>query len=481
MIASWPRPPAARRRPGCSPSASTQSRSAPTIWVTGSGQLTHPRLSQREVSWPGRVRGSRHGRRTRRAAGYSRRSGQGHRRPPTAGGLGTGLGSCRAELVTSSVGRCQQEVSGAGLGCRTSAPRLTRVRCARSSGRIQSRARPGPGAHQLLRRVPHRPAPGRGRPAAATAARHPGHEIVGRVEATGEGASRFALGDRVGVAVAGQHRRHLRILPPRRREPLPAPRLHRLGHRRRLCGRLRGRRGATCTGCPTSSMTSTPLRCCAPASSATARCVRAEVPAGGRLGIYGFGGSAHITAQVALRQGLRVHVLTRGEGNRRLARRAGRRLGRRRGRRSRPSRSTARSCSRPAGELVPLALRALDRGGTLAIAGIWLSDIPALSYADELFEERQVRSVTANTRAGRRGVPGAGRPARHPADDQSATRWPRAAGAGRPGPRPLQRRRRPAQLGLADPQGKEASIAGARGARATKRRRCGAGRIRATS
>ncbi len=53
----------------------------------------------------------------------------------------------------------------------------------------------------------------------------------------------------------------------------------------------------------------------------------------------------------------------------------------------------------PAGELVKTAMRALDRGGTLAIAGIHLSDVPPLRYADELFEERQLRSVTANTRA----------------------------------------------------------------------------------
>jgi propanol-preferring alcohol dehydrogenase len=52
----------------------------------------------------------------------------------------------------------------------------------------------------------------------------------------------------------------------------------------------------------------------------------------------------------------------------------------------------------PAGELVPAALRNLDRGGTLAIAGIYLSDIPALNYSDDLFQERKLRSVTANTR-----------------------------------------------------------------------------------
>ncbi len=53
----------------------------------------------------------------------------------------------------------------------------------------------------------------------------------------------------------------------------------------------------------------------------------------------------------------------------------------------------------PVGELVPVALEALDRGGTLAVAGIHLSDIPPLDYQRHLFQERQVRSVTANTRA----------------------------------------------------------------------------------
>jgi propanol-preferring alcohol dehydrogenase len=52
----------------------------------------------------------------------------------------------------------------------------------------------------------------------------------------------------------------------------------------------------------------------------------------------------------------------------------------------------------PAGDLVPVAVRALDAAGTLAVAGIWLSDIPALNYDAELFHERHLRSVTANTR-----------------------------------------------------------------------------------
>ena len=67
----------------------------------------------------------------------------------------------------------------------------------------------------------------------------------------------------------------------------------------------------------------TPIRssrhCCARASSAIAHCMRAELPAGGRLGIYGFGGSAHLTAQVALAQGAEVHVMTRGDKAKELA------------------------------------------------------------------------------------------------------------------------------------------------------------------
>src|SRR3954452_17073025 len=123
----------------------------------------------------------------------------------------------------------------------------------------------------------------------------------------------------------------------------------------------------------------------------------AAVPPGGSLGIYGFGGSAHLTAQVALAQGLRVHVLTRGEANRKLATELGAdSVGDARD--VPPERLDGAILFAPAGELVPVALGALDRGGTLAVAGIWLSAIPGLDYAAELFEERRLRSVTANTR-----------------------------------------------------------------------------------
>ncbi|HTC68690.1 MAG TPA: zinc-binding alcohol dehydrogenase family protein, partial [Acidothermaceae bacterium] len=123
----------------------------------------------------------------------------------------------------------------------------------------------------------------------------------------------------------------------------------------------------------------------------------ASVPVGGRLGLYGFGGSAHLTAQIALHLGMRVHVLTRGEHNQQLARQLGvASVGEAAG--APPEPLDGAILFAPAGELVPVALRALDAGGTLAVAGIWLSDIPALNYEAELFRERRLRSVTANTR-----------------------------------------------------------------------------------
>jgi propanol-preferring alcohol dehydrogenase len=123
----------------------------------------------------------------------------------------------------------------------------------------------------------------------------------------------------------------------------------------------------------------------------------ADVPAGGRLGIYGFGGSAHLTAQVALHLGMRVHVLTRGEKNRQLATELGAdSVGEATA--MPPEQLDGAILFAPAGDLVPVALRALDAGGTLAVAGIWLSDIPRVDYDAELFHERKLRSVTANTR-----------------------------------------------------------------------------------
>ncbi len=125
---------------------------------------------------------------------------------------------------------------------------------------------------------------------------------------------------------------------------------------------------------------------------------RAQLPAGGRLGIYGFGGSAHLTAQVALAAGAEVHVMTRGESARELALSLG--AASAQGATDPPPAALdAAILFAPVGDLVLPALEALDRGGTLSIAGIHLSDIPALDYQRHLFQERHVCSVTSNTRA----------------------------------------------------------------------------------
>ncbi|WP_185981730.1 zinc-binding alcohol dehydrogenase family protein [Skermania sp. ID1734] len=126
--------------------------------------------------------------------------------------------------------------------------------------------------------------------------------------------------------------------------------------------------------------------------------LRAQVPANGTLGIYGFGGSAHLTAQVALARGIRVHVMTRGSAAQELARELG--AASAQGAADPPPEPLDSAILfAPVGELVPPALEALDSGGTLAVAGIHLSDIPPLNYQQHLFLERQLRSVTSNTRA----------------------------------------------------------------------------------
>jgi propanol-preferring alcohol dehydrogenase len=125
--------------------------------------------------------------------------------------------------------------------------------------------------------------------------------------------------------------------------------------------------------------------------------LRANLPAGGRLGIYGFGGSAHLTAQVALARGARVHVMTRSPEAQRLALELGA-ASAGDAEAAPPEPLDSAILFAPVGSLVPPALAALDRGGTLAIAGIYLSSIPALDYQDHLFEERTLQSVTANTR-----------------------------------------------------------------------------------
>lgn len=225
----------------------------------------------------------------------------------------------------------------------------------------------------------------------------PGHEVVGEVVALGPGAAGFAPGDRVGIAwlrhTCGQCkycRRGDENLCPESRytgwdadggyaefATVPQDFAHRLP-----------------IGYTDSELA--PLLCAGIIGFRSL--LRADLPPGGRLGLYGFGGSAHITAQVALAQGAEVHVMTRGAEARELALALG--AASAQGAADRPPvELDSAILFAPLGDLVLPALEALDRGGTLAVAGIHLSDIPALNYQRHLFQERQIRSVTSNTRA----------------------------------------------------------------------------------
>lgn len=224
----------------------------------------------------------------------------------------------------------------------------------------------------------------------------PGHQIVGVVDACGPGARRFATGERVGIAWL-----------------------------RSTCGTcgfcVRGDENlclqAQFTGydadggyaeqavvredfayaLPTGigDAEASPLLCAGIIGYRALR--RAEIRPGCRLGLYGFGASAHIAIQVARHLGCRVFVMTREEKHRRLATALGAEWT---GGASAHPPETLDSAVlfAPAGALVPTALAALDRGGTLALAGIYLTDIPTLAYQKHLFYERSLRSVTANTR-----------------------------------------------------------------------------------
>ena len=224
----------------------------------------------------------------------------------------------------------------------------------------------------------------------------PGHEVVGRIDAVGPGATRFDLDDRVGIPWLA---RTCGICP-----------FCRTG-RENLCLNpsftgwdLDGGYADYLTvneayAYPIpdvfSDIEAAPLLCAGIIGFRALR--RAELPPGGSLGIYGFGGSAHLTAQIALAEGARLHVMTRSPAARRLALELGASSAGDAADMP-PEPLDAAILFAPVGSLVPRAMEALDRGGTLAVAGIYLSDIPSLNYDRHLFEERTLRSVTANTR-----------------------------------------------------------------------------------
>jgi propanol-preferring alcohol dehydrogenase len=224
----------------------------------------------------------------------------------------------------------------------------------------------------------------------------PGHQVVGRVAELGPGARRFRQGDRVGIAWLRRSCGSCRFCTSGRENLCLAP---------LFTGWDADGGYADYAVVPEDFAYGLPAGV-TPHQAAPLLCAgiigyraykRSGIQPGGRLGLWGFGGSAHITIQVARHFGCEVHVFSRGGEHRELAEELGAAwVGDSFD--PAPHPLDAAILFAPAGELVLPALEALDRGGTLAIAGIHLSDVPSLDYQRHLFQERTLQSVTANTR-----------------------------------------------------------------------------------
>jgi propanol-preferring alcohol dehydrogenase len=222
-----------------------------------------------------------------------------------------------------------------------------------------------------------------------------GHEIVGRVEAIGENVDRFKVGDRVGIPWLGWTCGECKFCR---------------SDRENLCDRARftgytidgGYAEFTvaderfCFSIPDifDDVAAAPLLC---AGLIGYRSLRKTGDAK-RLGVYGFGAAAHIIAQVACFQGREVFAFTRSGDS------EGQNFARKLGAvwaggsdESPPEKLDAAIIFAPVGSLVPLSLRALEKGGCVVCGGIHMSDIPSFPYRD-LWEERSISSVANLTR-----------------------------------------------------------------------------------
>ena len=124
---------------------------------------------------------------------------------------------------------------------------------------------------------------------------------------------------------------------------------------------------------------------------------KARIPEKGKLGLVGFGSSAHIVLQLAKSRQIRTYVLSRGKNHQDFAKSEGADwVGQKA--EELPVKLDSAIILAPAGYLIPPLLHALDKGGTLALAGVYMTAIPEMDYQSTLFEERHLCSVTANTR-----------------------------------------------------------------------------------
>ena len=139
-------------------------------------------------------------------------------------------------------------------------------------------------------------------------------------------------------------------------------------------------------------------RCCAPASSASAACASPECEQGERVGLFGFGASAHLAIEVLHAWKCEVYVSTRGDSHRKLAESLGAKwVGTEN---DKPPVELDRAVTfAPSGDVVIAALSSLRKGGVVAINAIHLDRMPQFDYDTLLWGERQIRSVANMTRA----------------------------------------------------------------------------------
>lgn len=224
----------------------------------------------------------------------------------------------------------------------------------------------------------------------------PGHQAVGRVMKLGQGAKRFKLGDRVGAAwlnwTCGQCQ-----FCKKGNENLCENARFTGYHVDGGYGQYMAVAEDFAYNIPDvfADVEAAPLLC---AGIVGYRAFRLSEPEAGKvLGMFGFGASAHLQLQIAVHKGCKVYVFSRSQAHRELALKLGAAWAGG-STDAPPSKLESAIIFAPAGELVPTALQLMAKGGTLVLAGIYMSPIPQLDYSAHLYYEKMVKSVTANTR-----------------------------------------------------------------------------------
>ena len=225
----------------------------------------------------------------------------------------------------------------------------------------------------------------------------PGHQIVGLVDALGPECSDLAEGTRVGLAWLRHTCGRCKFCKSGRENLCESQRFTGYHEDGGYAGyALVDERFAYRIPDQFSDVQAAPLLCAGIVGYRALK--RSNLPGGGRLAIYGFGSSAHVIMQIALHRGCEVYVVTRGASHRQLAAKMGA-VWVGESAENMPVKADSAIIFAPAGPLVPQALKALEKGGTLSLAGIYMTPVPEMDYQQCLFYERDVRSVTANTRA----------------------------------------------------------------------------------